>query len=206
MLSYSYEQWHVRAAWKSRRPGPGVASRPVDERILLAGGISLYRDQALLDEDAALLRARHYRIIVVDAARFMTTGAFHSKIRLMLDDRGRYIENLDGFVEALRHLHARSRRIAIVFHGFDVFARQCGTLARGVLRAIQEQSRANLIDQKRLIALLQSRAPTLAITPVGAKPVPWNDREPGSSDSPVSGVRVKPSAAAIEAAKSQRSR
>ena len=152
--------------------------RPLDERILLGASVSLYHDRNLLDEDASLLRGIGYRVYVLDASHWLTTGAFHTAIRLMLEIRGRYIENLDGFSDGLTRLELSDRgRAALVFLHFDVFARQCRHLAQQVLDVVATQSRSFLLDGRRLVALVQSDSATLEIEPVGASPVTWNDRE-----------------------------
>ena len=162
MLAYSYEQWHSRryleARERERQPSASGASgktRPLDERLLLAGGLATYRDHDRLGEDAALLRTYGYRLYVIDGSRFLTSGAFHGKVRLMLDHVGRYDESLAGFAGALRELPLSSTgRAAIVFHHFDVFARQCRTLASEVLAAIESESRSHLRYKRRLVTLL----------------------------------------------------
>lgn len=161
------------------QPVPASAlARPLDERILRAASVSLYHERSFLDEDAATLRALGYRVYVLDASHWLTTGAFHTGIRLMLDIRGKYIENLDGFSDGLTRLEmSDAGRAALVFLHFDVFARQCRILAQQVLDIVASQSRALLVDGRRLLALVQSDSPTLEIEPVGASPVTWNDRE-----------------------------
>jgi hypothetical protein len=157
---------------------PNHEERPLDERILLAASVSLYHERNLLDEDAAVLRSLGYRVYVLDASHWLTTGAFHTGIRLMLEFRGKYIENLDGFSDGLTRLELSDRgRAALVFLHFDVFARQCRHLAQQVLDVVATQSRSFLLDGRRLVALVQSDSPTLEIEPVGACPVTWNDRE-----------------------------
>jgi hypothetical protein len=158
--------------------GSGVAERPFDERLLLAGAISLYHDRNFLDEDAAVLRTLGYRVYVLDASHWLTTGNFHAGVRLMLNIRGRYVENLDGFSDGLTRLElSPGGRAALIFLHFDVFARQCRILAQQVLDVIETQSRRFLVNGNRLIAFVQSDSPTLEIEPVGAVPVTWNSRE-----------------------------
>ena len=153
-------------------------TRPLDERMLLSGSVALYHDRVVLDEDASNLRALGYRVYVLDASHWLTTGAFHSGIRLMLEIRGKYIENLDGFIDGLTRIELSDRgRAALVFLHFDVFARQCRMLAQQVLDVIATQSRNFLVDGHRVVALVQSDSPTLEIEPVGATPVTWNERE-----------------------------
>lgn len=152
--------------------------RPLDERMLLSGSVALYHDRVVLDEDASHLRGLGYRVYVLDASHWLTTGAFHSGIRLMLEIRGKYTENLDGFSEGLTRIELSERgRAALVFLHFDVFARQCRMLAQQVLDVIATQSRNFLVDGRRVVALVQSDSPTLEIEPVGATPVLWNERE-----------------------------
>lgn len=158
----------------SIKPG----ERPLDERMLLTGPISLYHDRAILDDDAGALRTLGYRVYVLDAAHWRTTGAFHSGVRLMLDIRGKYIENLGGFSDGLDRLElSETGRAALVFLHFDVFARQCRLLAKQVLDIIATQSRAFMLDGRRLVSLVQTDSPTLEVEPVGALPVTFNERE-----------------------------
>jgi hypothetical protein len=199
VLAYSYEQWHTRRPTQAAAKPisgfiPAVRSeRPLDDRILMNGAISMYHEHDLLAEDASLLRTLGYRIYVVDASRFMTSGAFHSKIRLMLEVRRRYEETLEGFAAALRDLQPSYwGRTVIVFQHFDVFARQCRVLAKQVLDLIEAESRRGLVDGRRLIALLQSDSATLQFEPTSGVVVPWNEREsPNPQTSPKSGVRVR---------------
>ncbi len=152
--------------------------RALDERMLLTGPVTLYHDRTILDDDAGALRSLGYRVYVLDASHWRTTGAFHSGVRLMLDIRGKYIENLDGFSDGLSRLQlSENGRAALVFLHFDVFARQCRLLAKQVLDIIATQSRAYLLDGQRLLALVQTDSPTLEVEPVGAVPVTFNERE-----------------------------
>jgi hypothetical protein len=199
VLAYSYEQWHSRRPSQSAaKPISGLipavrSERPLDDRILMNGALSMYHDHAVLSEDASLLRTLGYRVYVVNAAHFMTTGAFHSKIALMLDVRRRYEETLEGFAAALRDLQPSYwGRTVIVFQHFDVFARQCRLLAKQVLDLIEAESRRGLVDGRRLIALLHSDSPTLQFEPTSGVVVPWNEREsPNPQTSPKSGIRVR---------------
>ncbi len=152
--------------------------RPLDERMLMSGAVSLYHERDILDDDASGLKSLGYRVYVLDASHWLTTGSFHAGVRLMLNIRGRYIENLDGFSDGLTRLELSPMgRAALVFLHFDVFARQCRLLAQQVLDVIETQSRRMLVDGNRLLALVHSDSTTLEIEPVGAVPVTWNERE-----------------------------
>ena len=154
------------------------AERPLDAQMLRSGAVSLYHDRDILDEDASRLRPRVYRSYGLDASHWLSTGNFHSGVRLMLDLRGRYVENLDGFSDGLRRLElSEEGRAALVFLHFDVFARQCRLLAQQVLDVIESQSRQFLVDGCRLLALVQSDSVTLEIDPVVAVLVTGNPRE-----------------------------
>lgn len=210
MFAYSYEQWHsarfrdVQArewlrATKRSREDDGMAVPPLDARILAQGPFRLYYARERLDEEAAVLRTLRYRIVVLDASRFTTTGAFHAKVRLMLGHQGLYEETLEGFAEALRVMpFSPFGRAALVFHHFDVFARQCGLLAEEVLDVILRQSRYDLVRGRRLLALLQSDSETLDIDPFAQ--VPDLLAEPSAesqrpASSRASGFRVREAAA-----------
>ena len=152
----------------ANRACPGIlAAQPLDVRILANGPLRVYRDVEQLAEEAAVLRTLCYRMHVIDASRFTSTGTFHAKVRLMLEDRGVYDESLDGFADALLALpFSQFGRAAIVFQHFDVFARHCGKLASEVLDCIgfyasRERARPS---GRRLIVLLQSDSPTFDLS------------------------------------------
>lgn len=177
MFAYSYEQWHsgrfrdVQArewlrATKRAREEDGAWVPPLDARILAQGPFRLYYARERLDEEAAVLRTLRYRMVILDASRFTTTGAFHAKARLMMGHHGVYEETLEGFAEALRMLpFSPFGRAALVFHHFDVFVRHCGALAEDVLDIILQQARYDLVRGRRLLALLQSDSETLDVDP-----------------------------------------
>jgi hypothetical protein len=218
MFAYSYEQWHsprfreiqarewrianrstagIRRAIDPRDgdgAGAGVGletAQALDERILANGPMRLYHEPERLAEEAAVLRTLRYRMHVVDASRFTTTGAFHAKVRLLLEDRGLYQESLDGFADALLALpFSQFGRAAIVFQHFDVFARQCGKLATQVLDCVGLHASTELARGRRLLVLLQSDSPTFDLAMLESACAASESAVPASA-APRSGVHAR---------------
>ncbi len=209
VFAYSYEQWHsarfrdIQAReWRlANQSRPGMLPvRPLDERILKSGPLRVYRELDPLSEEAAVLRTLCYRMHVIDASKFTTTGAFHATVRLMLEDRSVYEETLEGFAQALRVLpFSQFGRAAIVFQHFDVFARHCATLASEVLDCIGRFASLELAQGRRVIVLLQSDSPTFELGMLEGRADAASQSEfPAASSPPSSGVQARSFKPAVE--------
>lgn len=149
----------------------------VDWLLLQNGPVSLYHSRQLLQEDVAVLQSYGYRCPAFECASWDSELAMHRAVAAELAFPDYYGENLDALNECMSCLDIpEAGGLALVLWGFDKFLHQFPR-AWHVLDIIAHASWGHLLFGRRLLGLVQSDDPSLAVEPVGAKGVTWNPRE-----------------------------
>jgi RNAse (barnase) inhibitor barstar len=150
----------------------------LDWRLLQNGSVSLYfRDEAL-DADLGWLRENAYQVEEVDALAWTSAKDMHQALATALTFPDHYGRNLDALNDCLSDVDVPDAGgLVLVFRRFDAFATLDRKVADGLLDILAWNARRFLLFGRRLLVLLQSDDPQLALAPVGATPVMWNPRE-----------------------------
>lgn len=150
----------------------------LDFALLQNGPVALYCSAHVLAEDVAWLARDGYAIDVLDASAWRTPADAHDDLARTLAFPGYYGRNLAALNDCLGDLPVPdgSGR-AVVARRFDVAVSRLGAFAQEFVDVFATASRRQLLFGRRLVALLQSDDPRLALAPVGACPVAWNPRE-----------------------------
>ncbi|HEV2778619.1 MAG TPA: barstar family protein [Actinophytocola sp.] len=153
-------------------------------RLLINTPVTLFWRTAILEETTAWLSAHGYQVTRIDAAHWSTERDLHRDIAAALSFPDHYGRNLDALNDCLRDVAGQvygwapgTAGLAIVFTGYDAFARCCPHAALAVLDTMAGASRRAALFGRRLMCLVQSDDPDIRFDPVGATPVVWNDAE-----------------------------
>jgi RNAse (barnase) inhibitor barstar len=150
----------------------------LDLRILQNTPVALYFRREVLDEDLAWLRAEGYLIDEFDCTSWHTEADFHASMLAGLALPDYYGHNLDAFNDCVKDIDvpdAGGR--ALIFRRFDLFAQREARVAQFVIDIMASASWHCLLFGRRLLTIVQSDDPRIALEPVGAHPVMWNPRE-----------------------------
>lgn len=160
------------------RDDPAERER-LDWRLLRDGHLVLYHREAVLDEDLAWLADAGYVVHRLACGNWRSAGDFHAEVARTLGFPGHYGHNLDAFNDCVGDLRVPREEGGMVLActGFDAFLRREREVAMAMLDILAVRGRDFLLTGQRLLVLLQSDDPTLAIDPVGAQHAGWNPRE-----------------------------
>lgn len=146
--------------------------------------VTLFWRRQVLDETTTWLGTHGYQVTVLDASSWSAQADLHHAIAAALHFPDYYGRNLDALNDCLRDVVAQTygwapdtTGLALVFLGYDNFARQCPDAGEAVLDILADHSRVAALLGRRLMCLVQSNDPDIELTPVGATPVTWNDAE-----------------------------
>ena len=111
-------------------------------------------------------------------ARSWTQKNVHKHLKNALRFPDYYGENLDAFGDSLRDLHSsRHQGIVLVFRHYDDFLNENTELAEAILDLLVCESHYRLVDQHKLLIIIQSRDPDLTLNKLGGITPEWNSSE-----------------------------
>ncbi|MCC9311657.1 barstar family protein [Kitasatospora sp. RB6PN24] len=140
--------------------------------------VTLYWRRPLLDRTTARLRAQGCRVAQVDTTGWADQHDLHRDLAAALHFPEYYGHNFDALNDCLRDVFDDTAApLALVLTGFDHYARIDPGGAHVLLDVIAGQARVHAVSGCHLLCLVQSDDPQLALEPVGAVPVMWNDAE-----------------------------
>ena len=150
----------------------------------LKAAMNLYFNPSLLDRDIAALRDAGYRILTVDASRWVDTAAMHRDLAQVFGFPAHYGRNWDALNDCLGDvrafywdLPAGTLRVVLALRRFDTFAANYPREAHFLLDIYAVNQREALIGGDHLICLVQSDDPNVQLAPVGATGAQWNRDE-----------------------------
>ncbi len=150
---------------------------------MLASTPALFHNVELLGETVAGLGAAGFEVVEFDASRWLTTATMYGDFARVFYFEHDHSE-LQGLSECLRDsLYTEGGRfveiddLVIVMTGFDHFYREFPDTAVGLLDILTEMWVGGLLAGNRLVCLLQSDDPRLALPPVGLRYIRWNQDE-----------------------------
>ena len=167
MRPFAREQWERR-----------------DFQLMRRSPVQLFWNMGLLDDSVAWLRDEGYRLIEIDAGEWRSEADLHRTFQERFSFPSYYGRNLDALDECMAGFavhefgpDAEATGTVLVLTHFDAFARLEPKSAHAVLDIFASASRCALLIGHRMLCLVQTDDPRLAIEPVGGRPVPWNQRE-----------------------------
>jgi hypothetical protein len=160
---------------------------PVDEeayRLVMNGPVTLFHRPQVLAESLGWLSAHAYGVVEIDARTARTTPELLDRFAAALDFPDYFGRNLDALNDCLRDVadHAygfdpTAVGSVLVLRGYDAFARREPADAWRVLDIVARRWQEAALIGHRMMCLVQSDDPDLALRPVGATPVMWNGAE-----------------------------
>jgi hypothetical protein len=102
----------------------------------------------------------------------------HGEIRRALGFAKSYGRNADAFVDLAYELPIRpDTGLVLALTRFDEYIRRQPTSAVQLLQTFAKVAWSHLVENRRLLILVQSDDPRIEIPLVGARRPSWNDRE-----------------------------
>jgi hypothetical protein len=159
---------------------------PLDDagRLLEDFSVHLFHDSALLNARLGSLSSFGYRVTELDAAGWGNRLHMLDALSAAFDFPSYFGRNFDALNDCLRDVayyeygaEPGSSRTVLAIKSFDRFVLLDRPSAHALLDIWAVNSRRGLIKGHRMLLLLQSDDPELALDPVGATPVAWNLKE-----------------------------
>jgi RNAse (barnase) inhibitor barstar len=151
----------------------------LDRQILMNGAISLFFSLDVLQKAIEWFQKHHYLVYILDCTNWLSEKDLHhsiSKTMKLPDYYGK--GSLDGLSDVLIDIDMpNGGGVAIVFLRFNVFAANVAPVAQALLDILERTSRLFLLDNHKLISLIQSDDPNISFASVGCSPVLWNPKE-----------------------------
>lgn len=159
-------------------------NHPLDFLLIQNGFISLFHQQAFLDEATSWLQNHRYKVVEVDAAAWHSQADLHQDIALALDFPDYYGSNLDALNDFLGDVAvqaygwtAANAGLVLVIDGFEAFEGKDASTAHHLLDIFARQATHAALFGHRMMCLVRTGDPRLEIPPVGGLSVAWNHRE-----------------------------
>jgi hypothetical protein len=160
---------------------------PVDEeayRLVMNGPVTLFHAPEVLAERVTWLSTHAYDVVEIDAGVARSTLELLDHLASALHFPGYFGQNLDALNDCLRDVSDHDYGFdpaaagsVLVLHGYDAFARCEPRDAWTVLDIVARRWQEAALVGHRMMCLVQSDDPDLALEPVGATPVMWNGVE-----------------------------
>jgi RNAse (barnase) inhibitor barstar len=146
--------------------------------ILRKGPISLYHQTEFLDQDINWFIENGYKVYQADCREWSSLEKFHESVSELLDFPSYYGSNLDGFEDCLCELDLNVKRGGlIVLLNFEFFAYKFPNKSTIIVDILANVSRLYLIDNIKLITLIQTNDKNLSFPPIGCMNVGVNQKE-----------------------------
>ena len=153
-------------------------------RLLMNTSVTLFHQRQVLEETTVWLADHGYQVATLDASTWSSAHDLHRDIANTLSFPDYYGRNLDALNDCMHDVvthdygwDANTTGLALVFTGYDAFARECPREAQILLDIMADQSRSAALIGGRLMCLVQSDDPRITFEPVGATGVGWNEAE-----------------------------
>ena len=163
-------------------------------RLLHAGPVTLFWRVPLLLEATDWLAGHGYQVIRLGAREWTSDRDMHAAVAAALGFPDYYGRNLDALNDCLRDVVAQdygwspdSAGLAIVFTGYDAYAKACPRSAHIVLDLLADHSRVAMLFGRPFVVLVQSDDPGIRFEPVrprrctGTRPMADACRRPGNA-------------------------
>lgn len=154
------------AAWDS----DAETTHPVDFRLVHNPFVTMYWRSSLLDETIEWLRSHGYDMVQFDAASWASAAEMFDDVAAGLDFPDYFGRNPDALNDCMRDVasceygwHADATGLVIVFKGFDAFTSVDPRTAQILLDIFAYQARCAILIGNRIICLVQSNCPSIAL-------------------------------------------
>jgi RNAse (barnase) inhibitor barstar len=163
-----------------------VTDQQLDWTILRDGGVALYCRPEVLATDLKWLETNAYRIVEFDAAGWDSEEEMHDSFKSRLSFPDYYGNNLDALNECMWDdlVVPDTGGLVLVFQHYDHFAKAIqNNTADGrrfadiVLHVLARAIRYHMLFGRRLIIIVQSDDPRIAIENLAPVYADWNPRE-----------------------------
>jgi hypothetical protein len=150
----------------------------LDFELLRHSPVTLYRSREVLAEHLSWLRKHEYEVQEFETTAWIFEGDFHDAVAPALAFPSWYGRNLAAFSDCLCAAKVpEAGGLVLAFLSFHGMCHRQPELSWHILDIIAIWSRYFLLTGRRLMALVQTDDPALAIRPIGAQPVRLNHEE-----------------------------
>ena len=156
----------------------------LDRQLIVAGFVTKFLRESVLDETSGWLIEHGYRVAKVDAGLWRGESDMHDSLASALDFPDYYGGNLDALMDCLRDVseqaygwHPGETGIVLVIDGYEAFSRLEPEAAQAMVDIIATAALQAALRGNRMLCLLRCEDPWFEIPPVGAQDVWWNPRE-----------------------------
>ncbi|MCX8455870.1 barstar family protein [Paenarthrobacter ureafaciens] len=159
-------------------------NHPLDFLLIQNGFISLFHQQAILDDATSWLRKHGYKVVEVDAAAWQSQADLHQDVARALNFPYYYGSSFDALNDCLGDVAvqaygwtAADTGLVLVIDEFEAFEGKDASTAHHLLDIFARQATYAALFGHRMMCLVRTGDPHLELPPVGGLPVAWNHRE-----------------------------
>ncbi|MBO8173303.1 MAG: barstar family protein [Bacillaceae bacterium] len=146
-------------------------------QLLLNGAIKLFWSKDVLEDYINEITKEKFNIYSLDCSKWNLKN-YHEYLASSLHFPDYYGKNLDAFNDCLSDMIPEGIGICLVFRNYEFFSRNYPEDAYHILDIIQRNSwRFLLLEDRKLIAFVQSNDPTIGFTNLGGMSAEWNNEE-----------------------------
>ena len=160
------------------------STNQIDWSLLQNGFVTKFCSANILEKSVTWLRQSGYEVVIIEASDWASASDMHLGFGIAFSFPDYYGRNLNALRDCLgdvaRYAYGSTRDsmgTVLVLNNYDKFLRKDVSLAEDVLDIFAASARIAALIGHRMICLVQSSDPTLAIRPVGATLVMWNREE-----------------------------
>ena len=163
-----------------------VTDQQLDWTILRDGGVALYWRLEVLAKDLDWLRTNGYSVVEFDASEWHSEEQMHDSLKSSLAFPDYYGSNLDALHECMWDdlVVPETGGLVLVLRRYDQFAKAIQFNARNgrifaeiALDILARAIRYHMLFGRRLIVVMQSDDPRIALGRLAAFHADWNPRE-----------------------------
>ncbi|WP_416404652.1 barstar family protein [Arthrobacter sp. LFS091] len=159
-------------------------NHPLDFLLIQNGFITLFHQQAVLDEALSWLRTHRYKVIQVDAASWWSQADVHKDVAQALDFPDYFGSNLEALNDCLSDVAVQAygwtvadTGLILVIDEFETFEAKDPVAAHRLLEIFARQATYAALFGHRMMCLVRTGDPRLELPPVGGRSVSWNHLE-----------------------------
>jgi hypothetical protein len=156
----------------------------LDFRLVMNGFVTLFWRPEILATAVGWLEDHGYEVNQLDAAVWDAEAQMYRAMSDALNFPDYFGHNMNALNDCMRDVvsgdygwPAEATGLVLVLSGYDAFAARCPTASQVLLDILADHGRSAALFGRRLLFLVQTNDPQIVFSPVGARPVNWNDAE-----------------------------
>lgn len=144
--------------------------------LIVDGSVKLFWNKDIFAKYNQQIALEGFEIYSFDCSSWDNTN-FHNELSSTLRFPDYYGQSLDAFNDCLSDMEPKDKGFVLTFENFDAFAEKQPEIAYHLLDIIQTSAWRFLIQNKILMAFVQSNDAKLNFPPLGGMTADWNNEE-----------------------------